>query len=64
MTGTIKKVFPKPGEKGTFIVIISPNEDDAIDIYEEMTEVADKSELPKIGTEVELVHSFPTWKMA
>ena len=62
MTGTIKKTFPKPGHKGTFIVLIEVKGEP--DIYEEMNGVADKSELPEIGTEVELVRSFPTWKMA
>ena len=62
MTGTIKSTFPKPGHKGTFIIIIEIEGEP--DIYEEMNGVADKSELPKIGTEVELVRSFPTWKMA
>ena len=62
MKGTIKSCFPKPGSKGTYIVIISP-EDGSPDIYEEMNGVADKSELPKKGVKVELVRSFPTWKV-
>ena len=62
MKGTIIKAFPKPGAKGTYIILIRP-EDGSPDIYEEMNEVADKSELPEIGTEVELVRSFPTWGM-
>ena len=63
MKGTIKKTFPKPDHKGTYIILISP-EDGSPDIYEEMNEVADKTELPVIGTVVELVRSFPTWRMA
>lgn len=63
MKGTIKSYFPKPGHKGTFIIIISP-EDGSPDIYEEMNGVADKSELPVVGAELELVRSFPTWRMA
>ncbi len=62
MKGTIKSHFPKPGAKGTFIIIISP-EDGSLDIYEEMNEVTDKSELPEVGKEVTLAPSWPTWKM-
>lgn len=62
MTGTIKSRFPKPGERGTWVILISP-EDGSPDIYEEMVGVADKSELPAIGTAVELAPSWPTWKV-
>lgn len=62
MKGTIKSHFPKPNHKGTFIIIISP-EDGSPDIYEEMNGVADKSELPEINSEVELVKASLTWKM-
>lgn len=49
MKGTIIKTFPKPGAKGTYIILVRP-EDGSPDIYEEMNGVADKSELPEIGT--------------
>jgi hypothetical protein len=62
MKGTIKSRFPKPGEKGTYVIVIEP-EDGSPDIYEEMREVEDKSELPSVGNEVDLVSSFPTWKI-
>lgn len=62
MKGTIKSTFPKHGHKGTFIIIISP-EDGSPDIYEEMNGVGDKSELPGVGSEVELAPSWPTWKV-
>lgn len=60
MKGTIKSTFPKPGAKGTFIIIISP-EDGSPDIYEEMVGVDDKAELPEIGSKVELVKASLTW---
>ena len=62
MKGTIKSHFPKPNHKGTFIIIISPD-DGSPDIYEEMNGVSDKSELPEVGSEVELAPSWPTWKV-
>ncbi len=61
MQGTIKSHFPKPGHKGTFIIIVSPD-DGSIDIYDEMVmNVVDKRELPPIGSKVELVKASLTW---
>jgi hypothetical protein len=61
MKGTIKSHFPKPGAKGTFIIIVTP-EDGSPDIYEEMVMgVVDKRELPEIGSKVELVKASLTW---
>jgi hypothetical protein len=60
MQGTIKSHFPKPGQKGTYIIIITPD-DDSPDIYEDMSGVDDKDELPPIGSKVELVKDSLTW---
>jgi len=60
MQGTVKQCFPRPGHPGTFIVIISPD-DGSLDIREEMSGVGDKSELPVIGSKVELVKASLTW---
>lgn len=62
MKGTVKKAFPKPGQKETWVIVISP-EDGSPDIYEEMNGVANKSELPEVGDEVALIPGWPTWKM-
>lgn len=62
MKGIVKSTFPKPNSKGVFIIIISP-EDSSPDIYEEMNGVSDKSELPQVGSKVELAPSWPTWKL-
>lgn len=61
MNGTIKSHFPKPGHKGTFIIIVSPD-DGSMDIYDEMVmNVVDKRELPEVGSKVELVKASLTW---
>lgn len=62
MTGTIKSMFPKPGERGTWIIVISP-EDGSPDIFETMKGVSGKPELPDIGSEVGLKEGFPTWEV-
>lgn len=61
MLGTIKSWFPGK-KKETYVVVVQP-EDGTPPIKEEMNGVADKSELPKKGDKVELVRSFPTWKV-
>lgn len=60
--GTVTGRFPKPGEKGTWVIVISPD-DGSPGIYEEMTEVSDKSELPVIGEKVDLESAYPTWRV-